>query len=395
MNSNKRYLNNSPRKQLIIFLLLFSLILLSGCGGGGNRTPPTGSSGTTGGSTSGPLDTISPTVTTMTPTEDISGVNTNSKLAVTFSEAMESSAINTENFRLTDGTNAIPGTVTYDAVNRIAVFTPDFELVPFQRYTATIITGIKDMGNNPLTTDFAWCFVAGGAADNTVPEVVQIVPGNSATAVPINQKIGITFSEEMDASTLTSITFTVTGPGATPVLGTVSYINKKTVFKPAADFQSNTEYVATISNGVRDLAGNAATSVTWSFATGASRDTTAPTAIATNPASAASDVAITGPITVTFSESIDPTTITTENFTVTGPGSTPVIGTVAYNTASNSAVFTRILHLTTPVEFHPIPVSNLDADTTYTVSLSSGIKDMAGNALEKALVWAFKTAPMP
>ena len=45
-------------------------------------------------------------------------------------------------------------------------------------------------------------------------------------------------------------------------------------------------------------------------------------------------------------------TITTANFTVTGPGATTVIGTVAYVAASQIATFT--------------PASNLEPNTTYT-----------------------------
>jgi hypothetical protein len=47
-----------------------------------------------------------------------------------------------------------------------------------------------------------------------------------------------------------------------------------------------------------------------------------------------------------------PATITTANFTVTGPGTTPMIGTVTYNTSSNTATFTRNIHLTSPVGPH-------------------------------------------
>jgi hypothetical protein len=70
-----------------------------------------------------------------------------------------------------------------------------------------------------------------------------------------------------------------------------------------------------------------------------------------------------------------------------------VIGTVAFDVASNTATFTRINHLITPVAFHPAPVSDLEPNTTYTATLATGVKDMAGNALTGNLVWSFTTAP--
>lgn len=368
--------------------VLALLVLAAGCGGG------SGSAGRGAGSNAGPPDTTAPTVTGMTPGEDSSGTGTNSKLTATFSEPMVPAAINTANFRLTDGTNAIAGTVSYDITNHIAVFAPVGSLAPNTRYTATVITGIKDLGNNPLTTDFAWCFVTGGSADVSAPGVVSAIPSSAATGMPVNSKLSATFSKDMDSSTLTPASFVVTGPGAAPVAGAVAYIGRTAVFSPAAGFASNTAYSATITTAASDLAGNALqANVVWSFTAGAAADSVAPFVVGTNPASAESGVAISRTINVTFSEPMDPLTITTANFAVTGPGTTPVIGTVAFDANSNTATFTRINHLTTPVAFHPTPVSYLEPNTTYTATILTGARDMAGNALANNLTWSFTTAP--
>lgn len=115
--------------------------------------------------------------------------------------------------------------------------------------------------------------------------------------------------------------------------------------------------------------------------------------VGTSPANAAQDVAIGGPISVALSEALDPATITTETFTVTGPGARAMIGTVTFDPASNTATFTRLNHLTTPVAFRPAPVSDLDANSTYTAVLGTGARDMAGNALPGDVAWSFTTAP--
>jgi hypothetical protein len=118
------------------FAALVVLALLAGCGGGGGGSSSSGSNAN--GANAGPPDNTDPTVTSMTPGEDTFGLGTNSKLTATLSEAMVPSLINTANFRLHDGNNFIAGTVSYDAVNHIAVFTPAGVLVPSTRYTATM-----------------------------------------------------------------------------------------------------------------------------------------------------------------------------------------------------------------------------------------------------------------
>jgi len=268
--------------------------------------------------------------------------------------------------------------------------------LPNTRYTATIITGVKDVAGNPLTKDFAWCFVTGATTDSTAPSVTFT---DAAAGVAVNRKITATFSEDMDGSTITPASFSVAGP--TPVSGTVTYLRRTAVFKPSSSLAPNATYTATITTDVKDLAGNALQANTWSFATGASADLTAPAPVVDpfSPANAATGVAIGTAIKVSFNEPMDPATITTESFTVTVPDATPgappvrVIGTVAFDASTNTAIFTRIDHLVTPVLFYPTPVSNLEPNTTYTATLTTGAKDMAGNALASNLVWSFTTAP--
>jgi Big-like domain-containing protein len=379
---------------------LVLLALLAGCGGGG----PGNGDGGGGGGGGGPPDSDAPTVTAMTPGENSTVLGTNSKLTATLSEAMIPDLINFSGpidpatgipakFRLTDGATFLSGAVSYDATNHIAVFTPTVALVPGQKYTATIITGIKDLSGNPLTTDFAWCFEASAGRDTTPPGATFT---DAAANVAVNRRITATFSKDMDAFTITPASFTVTGPGATAVSGTATYLARTAVFRPSADLLSSTLYTATIAAGVRDLAGNASpANVTWSFTTGAGADVTAPVVNSTNPTANESGVGISRTISVTLSEPMDPATITTATFLVSGPGAAPVMGTVAFNASNNTATFTRLNHSVTPGVCEPTPASWLEPNTTYTAALTTGAKDMAGNALASNLVWSFTTGANP
>jgi hypothetical protein len=90
---------------------------------------------------------------------------------------------------------------------------------------------------------------------------------------------------------------------------------------------------------------------------------------------------------------MDPATITTATFLVTGPGTAPVKGTVAFDAITNTAIFTRHNHFLTPATCDLTPASDLERDTSYTVTLTTGARDTAGNALASDFVWNFTTAP--
>lgn len=374
----------SSASKTSIKLSIMSFLLLSlmvGCGGAGGG----------GGGSAGPTDFTAPSVTAMSPAEDSFEIPTNTKLTATLSEGMVPSMINSNNFRLAREDTAISGTVSYDAINNIAVFTPTSALMPNARYTATVVTGIRDLGGNALNRDFAWCFTTASTGDNSAPSIIAFNPNNAATNVAVNRKLSVTFSEEMNSFTLTPTNFNVMGPGASTVPGTVAYLNRTAVFKPNQALAPNSTYTATVSANVMDLvSNNLAADTSWSFSTGSGSDVAAPVVLSTSPAHSETGVAISRTINVTFNELMDPTTVSTENFLVSAAG-LAVVGTVAFDANTNSAIFTSITHLTTPVISHPTPVTNLQPNTAYTVTLTTGVKDLAGNPLATNKVWSFTT----
>jgi hypothetical protein len=58
---------------------------------------------------------------------------------------------------------------------------------------------------------------------STAPVVVSTVPANGAIGVPAGQVVSATFSEPMNAATISSSTFLLVGPGTAAVTGTVAY----------------------------------------------------------------------------------------------------------------------------------------------------------------------------
>ncbi|MCE5275575.1 MAG: Ig-like domain-containing protein [Syntrophaceae bacterium] len=105
------------------------------------------------------------------------------------------------------------------------------------------------------------------AGDTTRPTVdsSSLSPDNHAIGVDPNTVISVTFSEDMDPTTITGVTFTVVGGGGA-ASGTISTIDDTTTFTPDAPLLRGITYTATIKAGVEDLAGNAlAADYSWTF----------------------------------------------------------------------------------------------------------------------------------
>src|ERR1019366_6924354 len=129
---------------------------------------------------------------------------------------------------------------------------------------------------------------------------------------------------------LSTATFRVTKPGGVAIAGSVAYASGSVTFRPAFGLKINTHYIATITTGATDIAGNPlASDYVWSFDTGANPDIVKPTVTSTNPASDALLVPIDQKVNATFSEAMNYATITTADFLLTWSGG-HVVGTVSY-----------------------------------------------------------------
>jgi len=333
----------------------------------------------TGGGTSAtiPATPTLPTVTSTVPANGAIGVAVGSKVTATFSEAMNSATITASTFTLKQGAASVSGVVSY--VGTTATFAPTSMLAANTLFTATITTGAQDPSGNALASNYVWTFTTGAAQNLTPPTVISTVPANAASGVPAGNKLSATFSEAMDPSTISTLTFILT-QGGTVVSGAVTYVGTTATFAPSSNLAFSTSYTGTITTGAKDLSGNAlAANYVWVFTTGAALNLTPPTVISTVPVNGATGVVIGSNLTATFSEALDPLTVSTATFTLQ-QGATPVSGTVTYSGVT--AAF--------------VPLSPLTAGTVYTATITTGVKDLSGNALASPFVWNFTmVAPGP
>ncbi len=103
---------------------------------------------------------------------------------------------------------------------------------------------------------------------------------------------------------------------------------------------------------------------------------TLPSITSTNPADLNTSIPLDAVIQVVFSKPMSAATITAGSFTVTA-GSTPIAGSISYNSGSRTAYFD--------------PTTALPAFTYFTVTLTTGIQDTSGNALTQNYSWSFTT----
>lgn len=223
-------------------------------------------------------------------------------------------------------------------------------------------------------------FVAGcgreQAPNPATPAVIATQPANSATGVAVTQSIAATFNEAMNASTINTSTFVVTGPGAVAVTGVVTYSGTTATFAPTVPLAPATPYTATITTGAQNPAGGALVrNFVWTFTTG-----TLPTVVSTNPLNGAINVPLNQKLTATFNQAMNATTVTaagTITVAVAGVGGAMVPGTVTFVAGANTATFA--------------PTANLLPSTQYTATISTAAQSAGGNGLATNYGWSFTT----
>jgi hypothetical protein len=136
--------------------------------------------------------------------------------------------------------------------------------LPGTEYTATIKAGAKSIAGVPLAADYIWKFTT---VNPVAPTIIATNPINLTTGVVLNKVVTATFSVPMDASTIIGTNFTL-AKGTTAVTGVVTYANAVAYFTPSADLLPNTEYTATVTNSVKNVAGTSMlNNYVWKFTT--------------------------------------------------------------------------------------------------------------------------------
>ena len=349
MKSNS-YNIKMKTKNLLKTLTLIAVVLIAGC----KKDTFTETKG------------LCPIVISTNPINGATNVPLNQVITVTFNKDMNPNTITSASIYF-EGNSMVNGSLTYS--NSTATFTPSSPLAINTTYKGTVKTTVKDLKGNALQEDYVWTFSTGATL---APMVISTDPANMDTGVALNKVISATFNMAMDPTTLNSTTFTLY-QGLTQINGVVSNSGTRAFFDPNIDLTANTVYTATITTGAKNPQGVAISSnYVWTFRTGTKL--LGPEVIFTDPTDKDTGVVLNKNVTATFNMPMDPLTIDNTTFTLK-QGVTSIGGAVSY--------------IGTKASFNP--TSDLLPSTTYTATITTGAKNLAGTPLANDYVWTFTT----
>src|SRR5215207_3568600 len=220
---------------------------------------------------------------------DETGVTVNYWVADTGTAGCDISASNPATFSFalgnsdpSGGVTASPSTLTF---TQCGSETSNFQTV---KYTGSIPYGNTTGEGNGYS--LSWNRTSGptiqtaGANSSlqvTPDKQAPTVTGNTPTGTsePVGTNVTATSSEKMDPNTISGSTFTLKktsdNSSVSPTSVTYNATDKKATLDPTNDLDPSTQYTATVTTGVKDLAGNPlASNKTWSFTTAAPACTT-------------------------------------------------------------------------------------------------------------------------
>lgn len=300
------------------------------------------------------------------------------------------------------------GTTSFD--NVALRFTVDpFSLgngIPYNiTLSGDLISGAKDLNGNSLdgnknevldsspTDDYSWEFLT-VAIDDVPPQIVTNYPMDGATGIQLDEKITITFSEQVSevtfatgiAAKVNMTTFSLE-PFADYVWNTSS---RMLTLTPHGGMTYDTEYTIIISgsniDGVKDLADNPLDGDKDGIPEGSpmddhrftfkTPDPYPPYIVNTTPYSDEEDVSQDTNITATFDDIMDETTLTQDNIEVRDGLGDTVSGNLTYDSQMRTLLFN--------------PDDNLKPGMIYTVIISNA-SDADGNLMTAPYSWSFTT----
>jgi hypothetical protein len=336
------------------------------------------------------------------------GIGTNASFTCLYSEAMDPSSItNGGTYIYSYVTQAhVPVTYTFASDLMSVTMTPVSPLFADSEYYYECYNAI-DLTGNGQNGNYSY-FYTGSGPVAVGPTLVYANPPSGMTNVPVNSIGGpwnntslmLLFNEPVSSDSMNNITFTPSGGSAEPIAVYAEDGNYIADVQLPWALAPSTTYTFNFA-GVTDLNGNPAQGTTTSsFTTGTGFDWTNPTATAATPANNATGVAVNAPITLTFSEAMNPALITssqiylrTHNTQTTVPttlsissSSTPTVSTTVTLTPTSPLAESTIYDLVYwPNNWYLYDVegnyeNQYGVETTFTTGTTAAVNGACGTA---------------
>ena len=255
------------------------------------------------------LDTASPSMVSVTPSDEATNVPVNVVVTMLMSEAINALAVSPNSFYLYDSVTGahVDSTTAISSDGMQLSLTPAEPLGVNRRYTifnypAPDLAGNVGYGHSSFTTGFE--------ADTQAPQITAVGIDQGQLDVPLNARFRVRFSEPVIIEKLDGMILSRSG---SPVKAatTLSDDRQLLTLTPSELLQPNTGYQLTIA-GVQDLSGNVVAKPDVRLFTTSSKveGTSSKTFVSTIPAGYQSEeVALNTKIEARFSLPVDPATL--------------------------------------------------------------------------------------
>lgn len=259
--------------------------------------------------------------------------------------------------------------LTWSGDSKQVTVSPNGPLSGNQAYQIKIGANTQDIFGTLLGNDSILNF---STAPLTAPEITGSSPAAGSFNVPLTQKILITFSNEMNRTSVENA-FSI----APTISGTTSFSwtadSKSFEVSFSGDLADSTAYLAKILSSASDI-NNTALGFDYllPFQTLNRPELEASLLV---PANGAEAISVQTSISMTFTKQMDLASI--QNAFSMKIGTTPVPG--AYSISDKTVTFT--------------PSAQLSFNSLYSLSISSLAKDSEGNFIKAPYSWAFSTTP--
>gem|GEM_PF-1427618 len=318
-----------------------------------------------------------PPVASIQPGNGSTNVPVNSVVVVRFAAPVQSTSVVNGTVTLFQGSTSVSGAVSLSNDDLSVTFTPAQPLVGLTAYTAEV----QDAASNSTVVLFQSSFTTAQVRDTTPPTVLRVSPDNGAGSVPLNAPYVVQFSKPMNPATFNTGDFSIQDTTSGQFLNGIIQVDSSGAvasFVPQLLWPAGHSFNVFLNesnSNITDTAGNALGGRVFNFHTSFVSDNTPPHLLQVSPVNQATAVPTNAVVDVLFSKTVD--TVSAQSGVQVSTGGQLVSGVVAFSNGNQRMTFT--------------PNPALLPNTTYTVTITSAVTDVAGNALDNPGSSIFQT----
>ena len=258
-------------------------------------------------------DVTAPTVTSVTPVNDATGVGRDATIVLTFSESINPSTVTSTSVQVFAGATSIGiSSFQFSADNRTVSFTPTAPAG--ETITIVATSDIKDLSGNSLV-NFQSRYQTADEMPTNVPTVATMRPGNGATNVSPNSVITLfTSGNPLNPATVQNALHIA--QNGILVAGTVqlSGNNQAIEFTPSSPFTYGAVVQVFLDVTAQDIYGNALQAFSGQFTVQENpASSTAPRLVAANPYNWAANIPLNVIPQLAFDKPLAPATVNSTN----------------------------------------------------------------------------------